>query len=96
MFLKGVKKVVGGIGKAYNKIMGKLGPVGPILAGVAVSFMLPGVGTTMSSAWQGFTEWAANIQNPILGGVMRGTASIGNTIGSAYSTVKGWARYTIK
>lgn len=86
---KGVKKVVGGIGKAYNKIMGKLGPLGSILAGVAVSFMLPGLGTTMSSAWQGFTEWAANVQNPILGGVMRGIASIGNTIGSAYSTVKG-------
>ncbi|MFW9601525.1 MAG: hypothetical protein ACMV1B_04310, partial [Prevotella sp.] len=49
---KGVKKVVGGIGKAYNKIMGNLGPLGPILAGVAVSFMLPGLGTTMSSAWQ--------------------------------------------
>lgn len=49
---KGVKKVVGGIGKAYNKIMGKFGPLGPILAGVAISFMLPGLGTTMSSAWQ--------------------------------------------
>lgn len=86
---KGVKKVVGGIGKAYNKIMGNFGPLGPILAGVAVSFMLPGLGTTMSSAWQGFTGWAANIQNPILNGVMRGVTYIGDTIGSAYSTAKG-------
>ena len=86
---KGVKKVVGGVGKAYNKVMGKLGPLGPILAGVALSSMLPGLGTTMSSAWQGFTEWAANIQNPILNGVTRGIVTIGDTIGSAYSTAKG-------
>lgn len=71
---KGLKKGLGKIGKAF----GKLGPLGTL----ALSLMLPGLGTAFSS----FGSWASTLSGP-LGAVMKGVASAGNAIGTVYSSV---------
>lgn len=71
---KGLKKGLGKIGKAF----GKLGPLGTL----ALSLMLPGLGTAFSS----FGTWANTLSGP-LGAVMKGVASAGNAIGTVYSSV---------
>tara|TARA_R110000751_G_scaffold51405_1_gene112823 strand:+ start:2719 stop:4071 length:1353 start_codon:yes stop_codon:yes gene_type:complete len=71
---KGLKKGLGKIGKAF----GKLGPLGTL----ALSLMLPGLGTAFTS----FGTWANTLSGP-LGAVMKGVASAGNAIGTVYSSV---------
>ena len=71
---KGLKKGLGKIGKAF----GKLGPLGTL----ALSLMLPGLGTAFTS----FGTWANTLSGP-LGAVMQGVATAGNAVSTVYSSV---------
>ena len=71
---RSLKKGLGKIGKAF----GKLGPLGTL----ALSLMLPGLGTAFTS----FGTWANTLSGP-LGAVMQGVATAGNAVGTVYSSV---------
>lgn len=90
---KRIKKVVKPIGKALKKGLGKVGKffgkLGP-LGTLALSLMLPGLGTL----WSQFGSWASTLSGP-LGAVMKGVATAGNTIGKVYSSVTGMVKDTI-
>jgi len=90
---KRIKKVVKPIGKALKKGLGKVGKffgkLGP-LGTLALSLMLPGLGTL----WSQFGSWASTLSGP-LGAIMNGVATAGNTIGRVYSSVTGMISDTI-
>ena len=90
---KRIKKVVKPIGRALKKGLGKIGKffgkLGP-LGTLALSLMLPGLGTL----WSQFGSWASTLSGP-LGAVMKGVAAAGNTIGKVYSSVTGMVKDTI-
>ena len=71
---KSLKKGLGKVGKAF----GKLGPLGTL----ALSLMLPGLGTAFTS----FGTWANTLSGP-LGAVMQGVATAGNAVSTVYSSV---------
>jgi hypothetical protein len=84
---KRIKKVLSPIGKALKKGLGKVGKffgkLGP-LGTLALSLMLPGLGTL----WTSFGGWASSLSGP-LGTVMQGVASAGNAVGRVYNSVSG-------
>jgi len=90
---KRIKKIVKPIGKALKKGLGKVGKffgkLGP-LGTLALSLMLPGLGTL----WSQFGSWASTLSGP-LGAVMKGVAAAGNTIGKVYSSVTGMIKDTV-
>lgn len=90
---KRIKKIVKPIGKALKKGLGKVGKffgkLGP-LGTLAMSLMLPGLGTL----WSNFGTWASKLSGP-LGAVMKGVATAGNTIGKVYSSVTGMIKDTV-
>ena len=90
---KRIKKVLSPIGKALKKGLGKVGEffgkLGP-LGTLALSLMLPGLGTL----WTSFGGWASSLSGP-LGTVMQGVASAGNTVGRVYNSVSGMISDTV-
>ena len=90
---KRIKKVLSPIGKALKKGLGKVGEffgkLGP-LGTLALSLMLPGLGTL----WTSFGGWANTLSGP-LGTVMQGVASAGNTVGRVYNSVSGMISDTV-
>ena len=90
---KRIKKVLSPIGKALKKGLGKVGEffgkLGP-LGTLALSLMLPGLGTL----WTSFGGWASSLSGP-LGAVMQGVASAGNTVGRVYNSVSGMISDTV-
>ena len=90
---KRIKKVLSPIGKALKKGLGKVGQffgkLGP-LGTLALSLMLPGLGTL----WTSFGGWANSLSGP-LGTVMQGVASAGNTVGRVYNSVSGMISDTV-
>lgn len=90
---KRIKKVVKPIGRALKKGLGKIGKffgkLGP-LGTLAMSLMLPGLGTL----WSQFGSWASTLSGP-LGAVMNGVATAGNAIGRVYSSVTGMIKDTV-
>jgi hypothetical protein len=90
---KRIKKVLSPIGKALKKGLGKVGEffgkLGP-LGTLALSLMLPGLGTL----WTSFGGWASSLSGP-LGTVMQGVASAGNAVGRVYNSVSGMISDTV-
>jgi hypothetical protein len=90
---KRIKKVLSPIGKALKKGLGKVGKffgkLGP-LGTLALSLMLPGLGTL----WTSFGGWASSLSGP-LGTVMQGVASAGNAVGRVYNSVSGMISDTV-
>jgi hypothetical protein len=90
---KRIKKITKPIGRALKKGLGKVGKffgkLGP-LGTLALSLMLPGLGTLFSQ----FGAWASTLSGP-LGAVMNGIATAGNAIGRVYSSVTGMISDTI-
>ena len=83
-----LKKGLKGVGKFF----GKLGPVGTL----ALSLMLPGIGSALTSfgAWAGVGAGAAapfsgTIFGP-LGKVIQGVAKVGQGVGKVYNSVSGF------
>jgi len=84
---KGVKKVVKGVGGFFAKLMNKLGPIGSIIAGVALSFALPAIGGWIASGWQSFV--GAYASNPVLGPVIKSINTVIGAVQKTYGAVKG-------
>ena len=90
---KELKKGLGEVGKFF----GKLGPIGTL----ALSLILPGIGTALSSfgAWAGVGAGAAapfsgTIFGP-LGKVIQGVARVGSKIKNVYSSVSDFVGATV-
>ena len=78
--VKGVKKVVGGIGKVF----GALGPIGTL----AMSFIMPGVGSMLSGMWTTTANTLASGQlGSVLGAVGKGMQWVGNAASTISSGV---------
>jgi len=102
---RGIKKVFRPIGrelkkglKGIGKFFGKLGPIGTL----ALSLMLPGIGSALTSfgAWAGVGTGAAapfsgTIFGP-LGKVIQGVARVGSKVGQVYNSVSSFVGDTIK
>lgn len=89
-----LKKGLKGVGKFF----GKLGPVGTL----ALSLMLPGIGSALTSfgAWAGVGAGAAapfsgTIFGP-LGKVIQGVARVGSKVGKVYNSVSSFVDGAIK
>ena len=87
---KGVAKVVKSAVKVVTKTFGKIfkSPIGSILGSIALSFAIPYAGSWLASNWGTFSTWAASIQNPLLGPVMRSVAKVGTAVGKVYGVVE--------
>ena len=101
---KGIKKVLSPIGKelkkglkGVGKFFGKLGPVGTL----ALSLMLPGIGSALTSfgTWAGVSGGAAPFAGTIfgpLGKVIQGVAKVGQGVGKVFTNVTGFVDKAVK
>ena len=90
---KELKKGLKGVGKFF----GKLGPVGTL----ALSLMLPGIGSALTSfgAWAGVSGGAAPFAGTIfgpLGKVIQGVAKVGQGVGNVFTDVTGFVDKVVK
>lgn len=90
---KELKKGLKGVGKFF----GKLGPIGTL----ALSLMLPGIGSALTSfgAWAGVgagatAPFAGTIFGP-LGKVIQGVAKVGNGVGKVFSSASEFVGNTV-